>query len=1077
MENTKRKKKTNCLCSLKIYYTFFLLWALLFCAESVYADSHNNQDKQQALIEIKGIVLDEQGEPLPGTTVLEKGTQNASVASVDGTFSIKVRKVPVTLTLRCLSFATKEITVKDTSPLTVQLMEDDKMLDEVVVIGYQTVTKREIHGSVSSINMKELESLTAPSVDVLLQGMVPGMNIMTNTGAPGAQTQIAIRGNTSLDGLTTSNPLIVLDGVIVDPSLVGFNTTSSNYFANINPSDIESIHVLKDASGAAIYGSRAANGVIQIFTKRGKTGKPQVSFNATAKMNMRPAMPTIYGGSRERQEKMGIFYNAADGNYMLNSYMPIILTDSLNPAFNNSTDWFKLYYNQSFSQDYNLAITGGDDFSNYRLSAGYLNEEGTIKGTGLDRFSFRGTFMNKLGRFTFNTMAGYTHTKNRTIYDYENNSQVNTTQNALNMDVNNMPSSLLYLNDIDKQVKLGEYDNTRNDNSGDNFVFSEEVKLDLTDYLMVNARYNFTTDNSRADYFRPAAINREQNAAASSSAYRGMTHEFNALINFNKEFGIHKLMGIVGIETQKTKRESTFSSGEYLSTDDVKIVAGVPQEHLKGGSTFSENALLSYFARAQYYLKDERYSLSLSIRRDGSSKFHKDNRWGYFPSAGAFWIISDEPFMEWSNKFLSMWKFRLSYGETGRHPSGVDYGYLSRYYNPGSYDGNVVTNPYYSDGTAQRDFTWEKSKEWNIGMDIDLYKSRYFVQLDVYSKETDGLYYTLALPNHSGYDYYNTNAVGVRNSGVELMARAMNVFPRAWKDWSLTLGGNISYNKNVITKLPFNNRTIINDVHYLSVGSPINQFYLSKYNGVFLTEGSLISNPFTGEYYKSENGTPYIIGDAYFEDVDGNYKWVSTEADRTLAGDPNPSWQGGINASLRFKNWTLEAYGSFVLDRDIWNQNMANTLSRFNRFDGLNEYGVWYGNQSNQYQMIKDYIARRMLIDLSDFNFYRPGADNSNAEFPFLSPYRGVANFWNTTSMYLEDGSYFKLNNITFSYTFDKLSNLPINFLRLSLIAENVAIIKNCRAADPQIATPGGIYTGNGYGLARTFSFKLLANF
>lgn len=1078
MRNTKLKKKRQVHILKKINIMFLLIWTFLFFTGSLYADSLGNLENLQVSSEIKGKIVDNTGQPIPGVTVLIKGTSQATMTSVEGLFTLQTDKLPVVLRVSCLSYETKEINVSNSNFLDIRMEDNDELLDEVVVIGYQAVTKRETHGAVSSINMKQLEGITAPSVDVMLQGVIPGMNVQTVSGAPGAATQIAIRGNTSLDGVNTSNPLIVLDGIPVDPSVVGFNTTSSNFFSNINPNDIEAIHVLKDASGASIYGSRAANGVIQITTKRGQTGKPRISLNTNTQVNMKPALPKVYGGVKERQKLLEILTTAANGNFNLDYYMPLILTDSINPAFNNSTNWFDQFYGESITQDYNLAISGGDENSNYRLSAGYYDQEGTIKGTGYDRFSFNGNMGNTIGRLRLNTSISYTNSKTKSIYDEDTKTSANTTTKALNMTLENMPSSLLYLNETDKQVMLGQYEDTRNDNSDDNFRFAEYMTFNITDYLYLNAQYNYTVANSRFDYFSPSSASYEQNAFAISDTKRSTTQDFSVFLNFDKRFNEkHKLMGVVGLETQKTKKEGTYAAGYYLTTDDIKIVSGASQENVVAKSTFTENAMVGYFARAQYYLFGERYSLSASIRRDGSSRFHSDTRWGYFPAFGAFWMISDEPFMKWSNNFLTMLKLRGSYGETGRQPESNDYGYLSRYESPGTYDGNTVTTPRYEDGIAQRDFTWEKNKEWNVGLDIDLFNSKYFFQVDVYSRETDGLYYTLTLPYTSGYDYYKTNAVGVRNSGVEFMARAMNVFPNSWKDWQLMVSGNISYNQNKVTKLPHNDRSIVNGFHYLSVGSPINQFYLSKYNGVYLNEEDIPANPFTGEYYKSENGTIYQVGDAHWEDIDGNYKWVSTVADRTIVGDPNPDWTGGINASLRYKNWTLETFCSFTLNRDIWNQNTARLLSKFESQNGINEYGAAYSNSANQYQMMKDFIARRMLIDLSDFNFWTPNGDNSNAEYPFLNPYGGVSNYWYTTSLYLEDGSYFKVNTVTLSYNFGKITGVPVNNLKLSLTANNVAVIKDCRAADPQLVNADGIYTGNGYGLSRSFSFRLIADF
>ena len=1035
------------------------------------ANSEASPAQPEAKI-IKGRVVDETGETMIGVNVKEKGTSNITVTNNDGSFTLKLKGLKPVLILSYIGYTPQEVVVGNKSFIEVSLNKGDKNMDEVVVIGYQSVTKRDVHGAVSSIQMKDVKGVTAPSVDAMLQGLIPGLNVQINSGQPGGRNTFNIRGNTSLDQNNISSPLFVLDGVPVDASVVGYSTTSTNFLTNINPSDIESIDVLKDAASASIYGSRAANGVVLIKTKRGQSGKPKVSVNQRFGVATIPMLPKVYTGAAERSMRLKMLSIGATS--LNQSQMPLILTDSLNPAFNNNTDWYGLFYRPSITQDYNVSLSGGNDAMNYRTSVGYYTQDGTMKGTGFNRLSFTNNIVNKVGsRLTFNTNTSYTLGSTKAPAGNSVTDAVNTG--------NPMPSSLLGLDDADKARYLGTYTSVRNDNSDETLRLSEMINFKISDCLMFNSTSSYDSYNSRLDGFSPASISIIDQSIASSTARKAISTNFENYINFDKVIKNHHISAVAGVSYNKTKNYSTYAYGTYIPSDLIQVVSGVPQQYKDASSDFYESSMMGLFTRAQYYYKDK-YSIFASVRRDGSSKLSSSNRWGNFPSFGAFWTISEEPFMKGLASTVSFLKLRTSYGQSGNQPSGSPYGYLSRYVISGTYGGASAVTPYYYDGVAQKDLSWEATKEVNLGLDLELLKGRFFFSADWYNKDINGLFFTLDMANTSGYDKYNTNAVGVRNQGYELMLKA-NILPKSIKNWDWSVRVTASHNKNMITSLPNGGKSIVvtdpttGYTSILTVGHPINQPYLAIYDGVYATDADVPTNPYTGQKYKSESGAIYKAGDAKLRDVDGNYQWISYQ-DKAPVGDTNPKWTGGLFSSTTWKNLTLDIHCSFTLGRQVYNQALERSLTSMTTAGGVDENGTgfWTGWNAN-WSGTKDYVSRRMLIDVSGLNYWTKAGDN--AQYPNLSPYRDVANYYPNSSMFLENGSYFKLNSIMLSYRIPNLQKYKIDNLRFSLTTENVFVIKakGCHIPDPENVSADGMYTGNGYGLSRMFTFGLQVEF
>jgi TonB-linked SusC/RagA family outer membrane protein len=1039
-------------------------------AASISEGKFTSEAIQQDKVTLTGQVVDEKGESLIGVNIKEKGTKNAAVTNKDGNFTIKVSDQNAILVFSFLGYTAQEVTVGNNKTIQIKLLENTKAVDELVVIGYQSVTKRDVHGAVSSIQMKDVKGVTAPSVDAMLQGLIPGLNVQINSGQPGGRNTFNIRGNTSMDKNSISAPLFVLDGVPVDASVVGYSTTATNFLTNINPSDIESIDVLKDAASASIYGSRAANGVVLIKTKRGKSGKPKVSLNQKFGVATIPMLPKVYTGAAERAMRLKML--SAGATALNQSEMPLILTDSLNPAFNNNTDWYGLFYRPAITQDYNVSLSGGNDAMNYRTSVGYYKQDGTLKGTGFNRLSFTNNIVNKVGsRLTFNTNTSYTRGSQKAQAG-------NSVTDAVSKG-NPMPSSLLGLNDADKAMYLGTYSSVRNDNTDETVRLSEMINFKISDCLMFNSTSSYDSYNSRLDNFYPASISIINQSSAASNASKAVSTNFENYINFDKVMKDHHISAVAGMSYNDTKNYATNASGTYIPSDLIQIVSGMPQQYKEAASDFFESSMMGLFTRAQYYYKDK-YSVFASVRRDGSSRLNSAHRWGNFPSFGAFWTLSEEPFMKGLANTVSFLKIRTSYGQSGNQPGGNPYGYLSRYMIPGTYGGASAITPNYYDGVAQKDLSWEATKEVNLGLDLELLKGRFFFSADWYNKDINGLLYTLDMYKTTGYDKYNTNAVGVRNQGFELMLKA-NILPSTVKDWDWSVRVTASHNKNIITSLPDGGKSIvIEDNGYgnvLTVGHPINSFYLAIYDGVYATDTDVPINPYTGEKYRSEGGAFYKAGDAKLRDIDGNYQWVSYQ-DKAPVGDPNPKWTGGLFSSTTWKNLTLDIHCSFTLGRQVYNQALERTLTAMTTFGGVDENGTGYWNGwGGTWSGIKDYVSRRMLVDVSSLNFWTKSGDK--ADYPSLSPYRDVSNYYTGSSIFLENGSYFKVNSIMLSYRIPNLQKYKIDNMRFSLTSENVFVIKakGCHIADPENVSANGVYSGNGYGLSRMFTFGLQVEF
>lgn len=1047
------------------FLMFFLFVFNLFGLEVLYAQQ----------MTITGTCTDDTG-PLPGVTVLLKGTTTGTITDVDGRYSIVVPDKLSVLRFSSLGFTVTEETVGDRTQVNVHMKEHATELDELVVIGYQSVQKRYTSGSVASISAKEIANLPAPSFAGLLAGKATGLNVKSLGGAPGASGAIVIRGNSVVSGSIGeanqfSNPLYVIDGVPTTlEEIAGYGKTNNDYLASLNTEDIESIDILKDASAAAIYGSRGANGVIIIKTKAGRPGKMTVSLNMYSGFTIRPNLMKTPAGSAERQMKMDLLNSTWDYN-TLKTAVPILLTDSLNPLFNNNMDYQGLFYQTGIVQNYGVSITGGMEELNYRLGLGYYDEKGIVIQTGFKRYSLN---LNV-------TQQPWKRVRNQTII---NASYVDREPGAADANSRgnfpvapvDMKSSLFYVTPDEHAFLTGTLNDYYRTDRTMNAQATNILNINIWKGIAFNSQLSGVFTSEKRNQFKPSTIDKEKQRYAQYEYYQRMGVTTDHYLSFSSDIAKnHNLNVLLGTTFESNRSEviDINAHGEGAG-DMIKTINGYKKADIDGSTSISQNSMLSYWTRLGYRLFG-RYQLDLNYRRDASSRFGKNKRWGDFPSLGVFWIFSEESFMDFSDEWLTFAKLKYSIGRNGKQFSD-DYLRYNMYQlgynsfdnqgtmNTTTYNGTAATLPDFSK-LADDNLSWENSVQSNYGLELELFDNRVYVTTDYYIKNTDALLFDVQFPDYTGFNLVKSNIVGIRNSGYELTVNA-HLFPRNNAfTWEVQAG--IARNTNVITKLPNNNRDYINaDYNYgYVVGKPGPLFYGFYYDGPLKSMSDLPVNPFTGYPLDlSKNGIWGKVEPGYpwFRDVSGDYN-VSDEPDQDLLladYDPNPKAVGHLNFVFGFKEWQLRINSNFSFGADVYDEVSQQILSRY---DGSN----W---------------DRKAAINVPDYDFWTP--HNPDAYYPSLLPqasgtpsryaFRGKASMW------WEDGSYWKINDITLSYNFKPqwLKKIKMERLYLYLTAYNVWQWQaSDKLIDASMVDSRGHLIGDGYPQPRKYTIGLNVQF
>lgn len=1003
---------------------------------------------QTDLVKVTGTVTDETNQPVPGVNVLLKGSSNiGTVTDIEGKYTLNIPK-DATLIFKFVGYKTTEVAVNGKTTVNLSIQPDVKQLEDVVVIGYQAIKREKSTAAIASVAGEKIENIPVPSVEMALQGKVAGLNVLNITGEPGAKGIVTLRGNTSIASQDSrSTPLYVVDGIVMDEGDLGqIDLTGTNPIAGINPNDIESIDVLKDASASAIYGARAANGVIIIKTKTPKAGKPQVRLNGYYGVAMKPTMRSTLVGTAERHLKMDLIYQYLGKPGMEN--VNYWITDSLNPAFNNNTDWQSNVIQKARIQNYDVNVSAYGEKTSYRLSYNFYDEEGTVIGTGFTRNTASlylnahpYSFLNLTGNIRFSEMS-----RKKT------NGSINIFSTW------SFPSSFFKLTDEDienfKGNNLDELDKNLNRDLYANF----QANIDFTPYLKWTTSYSFGYSTTRNDYFIPSYRN-NGNAYATSSSGSVKRWEIENYIQYLRSFKeTHNLSVLFGQGAEYSYIDNLWGEGNYIASNSIQTIQGVVSKNSNASSSIEERARLSWFARLSYDYKDK-YLFSANWRMDGSSRFGKDNRWGHFPSVSAGWIITKESFFP-ENQVADFIKIRGSYGITGNDPAGFYDAYRALTTNVDYRGGSGITS-YNGSGTIAYDFGsavtsrelgWEESKQMNFGLDAHFLNKRIILTGDYYIRDSESMIFNYALPVTTGYTEAKNNLVSVRNSGVELQL-SLDLLPHNW-DWSWTIDANIAMNKNQIKKLPNGNRSIVTGAPWmewiLTVGRPLYEITGWRSNGIYATDDDVPVDPLTGNRM-TFFGTTMQAGDIAVADQNGDYNIDYN--DKVSLGNPDPKYYGGINTTVRWKGISLGVFCNYVIKRTFWNGFLSDRMN-----GGVYSAGGW-GNVSGP------------ALDFGGLKYYTtPG---QQADLPTLIATNHMDNRHIAHEIYTDNGSFFRVKNISMSYEFPTalVNKIKLQRLRVYGYMDNVWVFSKSKTyLDPENINTNGYANGSEYPLPHKFT-------
>lgn len=967
---------------------------------------------------VTGTVTDKTGAPLPGVNVLEKGTTNGSITDVDGKYSINVEKGK-TLMFSYIGFTTREVVVNQ-NVIDIALQEDLQALDEVVVIGYGSMTRKDVTSSITTVKADKLNVGTYTSPAQLLQGKVPGLTITQSSDPNSEYSSITLRGASSLRGGEAMEPYYVVDGV---PGVS---------LALVAPEDIESIDVLRDATATAIYGSKAANGVIIVTTKKGKAGKATVTYSAyIAADKVMKNLDMMTADDLRAYAKANNF--------------------TINNDFGANTDWQKEVQRTAFTHNHNVSISGGSDRTSYTASINYMEKQGVIKGTDMDRLIGRAFVqtraLNDRLILSMNLNASITNNNsvetggdNNSVYDAMNyysplvpvRDENGNWTNYVGVSQNYNPLSMINEDLYHHQTKKMQG--------------TAKASLDIIDGLQWNATLSYQNEQFLWDEYHTSQSQMtyvKDNGQAHRRTTQDLKKVFETYLNYDKTFNeVHKLGIMLGYSWEETTKADGYGLTVYdFYNDDLgykNLGMANKMDGIDGVWSSAENTLrmISFYGRVNYSY-NSKYLLQATVRRDGSSAFGVNNRWATFPSFSAAWRISEEEFAkDWGFDDL---KLRAGYGVSG-NSLGFD-PYISRMLYGGTgwftyVDSNGVESNYRIIGALRNsnpDLKWESTSMFNVGVDFSVLGGRLGATIEYYVKKTSDLILAYEVStNRYQYPSMWANVGDISNKGVEISINAIPVQTKNF-EWSTTV--NLSHNKNIVEKISNDTYSVpyintanpniggsaqANSIQRIMEGEPIGTFYMWKWAG-YNDEGVSVFN----EY-----------------DEDGNVIGTTTrldEKDRVKVGSAQPKLNLGWNNTLTYKNWTLTAFFQGTFGNKIFNATRAQYNNTTNIQQGKNG--------------LKEIMTDQKITDV-------------NAQAP--------------SDRYLEDGSYLRLSTLSLGYDFGKIGNW-INNLKLTATCNNVFTITGYSGTDPEVSLggiePGIDWRNSFYPRTRTFMLGLNVNF
>jgi TonB-dependent starch-binding outer membrane protein SusC len=975
------------------------------------------------------VTSSDDGIALPGVNVIVKGTTTGTVTDIDGTYSIKVLSNETILAFTFVGFATQEVKVGALAKVDVTLVSDARQLAEVVVIGYGSQIKQELTGNIASVKGSDIKNIPVPNMTQALQGRAAGVFVEGNSGRVGEGIKVRVRGASSLSA--SNEPLYVVDGIPINNSTLssaqtGTAVNNGSALASINFNDIESFEILKDASAAAIYGSRASNGVVLITTKRGKQGK--TSFTLDTQYGF--SKPTNFREFLNAQEYVEFYREAARNTaiYEFNRAVPanpggyateqdaiddyVAGIEGLFDTFAGHTNWRtgevdtnwekEAFKSNPIIKTVNLSASGGNEKTKFFISGEYTDQDGILLNNAFQRLSSRVNLDQTVNeRFKMGFSLGLSKTTtDRTTQDNDFGTPLQAVALAPITPVRDPKGNLYdipvttYYNPL-INAENAQYQSIIFRNIGSvygeyrflkSLSFRSELGIDIL-------------DQNDEQFFGSKTQSAATNGFAQSDWLRSVNYNTNNYFTHTFEKEDHSLISTVGMSFQRTDQNQTNVLGEQFPTDDLKKLAsaGLITGGFSNGTQFS---FLSYFARANYSYKGK-YLLSINGRVDGSSRFGINERYGFFPSASAGWILSNESFLS-ENKILSFLKLRASYGVVGNSEVG-NFNQFGLWQAQSPYNGTSTLTP---TQVPNPDLTWELTKQVDIGIDFGLFNNRITGELDYYKKNTEDLLFNTPVPGTSGFRTVLKNIGEMQNEGFEIVLNSTNI-DRGGFRWTTSL--NLAKNRNKILKLdglqqniPGNNGRYLNS---LLVGESLGIFYGPKYAGV-----------------DPQNGDPLFFRQDG-ETTTNRY----TEAGNFIVGDPNPDWVGGITNTISFKGFDVS-----VLLQVVYGNDIINGAGGF-----MSANGDFFDNQT------KDQLRRwQKPGDITDVPQARLNVFETNLD-------NGVR----ASSRYVYDGSYLRVKNLSVGYSFPNkiLTRLKLNSARLYVTGVNLFTFTNYPGWDPEV--------------------------
>lgn len=931
-------------------------------------------------VRVSGVVTDVNGEPVVGATVACKGTMTGTSVSVDGTYSLEAEPEEI-LIFSFIGKKTKQISVLGRSRIDVVMEDDTQFLDDVVVIGYGSVNRRDLTTAVSVVPVEDIKSRPVLSAAAALQGKSAGVQVIQPSGTPGAGMVVRIRGNSSINA--GSNPLYIVDGVPLDD------------INHLSPNDIESMQILKDASSAAIYGSRGANGVVLITTKKGANGEAKINFNM------------YYGLSH-----VGRHIDALDTEEY-REYLKEIGYNAIPDDVTRTTNWFDETFRLGHNQNYQLSIANGNDKLRYYISGAYTDDDGVVPNSSYQRFTLRANIENDIRKWLkIGSNLSYSYSNTKTIADNTGSNRGGVILAVIN--------AAPYLN-IWNPEKPDQYDNnaygariepplayTENFTTRINSRFLGDVNAEITFLPSLKLKSSAAFDiNAYQGYWFLDPVKTEYGRTTHGQAAEDKTNSINLqidnILTYDQRFDEHALVVQAGVTTNMANWNNTSISGYDFIGSDIKTLNAANTINQTSGTSRYAWRILSFLGRVSYNY-NSKYLLTVNFRADGSSKLAPSHRWGYFPSASAAWRISSEDFMKNAGVIDDL-KIRVGWGQTGNQGGISEYSYLQQY----SIGKQTPTadNPYPGitigkSNVRNRDLTWETTTQTNIGVDLAMFGNRLNFTADAYYKKTTDMLINVPLPATATVGSILRNEGEMVNKGIEFTISSDN-FVREFK-W--TTDFNMSFNRNTLTKLELAKvyyfgyvETLRDNIVRLEEGRSLSSFYGLKY-----------------KYVDPETGNPV------YEDLDGDGS--ITPDDRTYIGCANPKFIYGLTNVFSYKGFSLNVFLQGSYGNDIFNASRADTEGMY--------------DDKNQSVRVR-------------LRWKRPG---QIASVPRAT---GDQSSLKVSSYYVEDGSYLRVKNVTLAYDIvhPKLKKIGISRIQPYFTGQNLLTFTKYLGFDPELNFAG----------------------